>query len=150
MVGRHRKVRCSTALVGWRVNNQPIERFGDLDLARQPSRGWLHLKGRIELFFFFPRRWADRVSNHFSSTWTRQVAQVQPPPHSATMLGNARCARAVSITVEPSSASTVCFCPIVFDIGDFRHAGSNDRVNRTRQSQTTPSFFCRLVEEVVY
>ena len=45
-----------------------------------------------------------------SSTCTRQVAQVQEPPHSATILVTSL-RSAVSITVEPISASTVCLVP---------------------------------------
>ena len=47
------------------------------------------------------------TANHFSSTCTRQVAQVQEPPHSATMLAMSL-RSAVYMTVEPISASTVC------------------------------------------
>src|SRR6185312_373808 len=50
------------------------------------------------------------IGLHFSSTCTRHVAQVQPPPHSATMPPMSFLS-AASITVEPISASTSCLVP---------------------------------------
>jgi len=98
----------SAPLIGRRAHDQAVEFLRDLDLARQP-RGRLHLEGEVEHVLFLGEG-GPTAALQASSTCTRQVAQVQEPPHSATMLATSlRCA--VSITVEPISASTVCTVP---------------------------------------
>ena len=52
-----------------------------------------------------------------SPTWTKQVAQVQEPPHSATMLATPL-RNPISITVEPISAWARMDGTIMFNEGN--------------------------------
>src|SRR5512143_1073933 len=169
----------SPPLVRRRVHDQPVERFGHPDLTGE-ARGRLHLEGGVKLLFFLGRGRADNrkpflVHMHqagragagapaFGDDAGNVVAQ-RGLHHGRADLGLDRVLRAVVFDVgdlghwartklrsfprkwESRAAwkwRRVALGPRLR--GDERQKA----LERRSKHHATPSFFCRLVDEVVY
>src|SRR5579883_1952866 len=100
--------KAASALLLGGFDDKPLEFRCYFDLAREPGIR-LHFVGKIEHVLFLLGGLADEALP-FLIDIDMARAQAQPPPHSAVISGIAL-RMAASITVEPSSASTVRASP---------------------------------------
>src|SRR5262249_661604 len=108
----------SPPLIGWRANDQPVEGFGDLDLTGK-SGSRLHLKCRIELLFFFGRRWTDDLEpflvnvNKAGRAGTAAAAFGDDAGNVVAQRGFHHCRTELSFHCV--------LRPVVFDVGNLGH-----------------------------
>src|SRR5665647_3773116 len=125
----------STALVGRRPHDQAVERLRHLDLAGKP-RARLHLEGAIELFLLLGGRRSDNGApgvvdiDHAGRAGAGAAALRHDAGHTVAQRGLHHGRADLGLDLMHGA--------VMLDIGDGRH------------DQETPSFFCRLVDEVVY